>query len=289
MVNFGKYIESCRVEKYGDKYVDYENLKQLLDELKGNKIRSSENFYKALDENWVKAKGFAENWLMELEQNPKLASKDVSNILELNQFVFVNQEALRKIIKKHDKNVPFNKLYTIWRWKIDFSFTLRIIDTLLSVISPGAESTNYRSCFDGLLDSRPEDEEDEFSILIEGNNHNGTDAKLQKQTDSFVRQSTKYWVKPCDLAAVCTALVENIGVHSFEGRSPWTYVSSIYLDNNERRCYTERQKKDTGARVVRLRTYDRNNSKVYVERKVHYEKWTGEISSKDRFVIGKMQ
>ena len=42
----------------------------------------------------------------------------VSECLELNQFIFVNQEALRKIIKKHDKNLsgttysPINYLLT---------------------------------------------------------------------------------------------------------------------------------------------------------------------------------
>jgi uncharacterized membrane protein YidH (DUF202 family) len=79
-------------------------------------------------------------------------------------------------------------------------------------------------------------------------------------------------------------LAENLDVSSFTGR-PWTRVSSVYLDNKNRRCYTERLAKDSGARIVRLRTYDDVMSKVYVERKVHYERWTGDTSSKDRFPI----
>ncbi len=111
------------------------------------------------------------------------------------------------------------------------------------------------------------------------------DSSLTKQEDSFVRDSTKYWVQSCDLAAVCTVLSENLEVHSFADNNPWTYISSVYLDNMSRDCYKSRIVKDAGARLVRLRTYDNNINQIFVERKIHHEKWTGESSSKDRFPI----
>ena len=40
---------------------------------------------------------------------------------------------------------------------------------------------------------------------------------------------------------------------------------------------------------MRLRTYDANAQRVFVERKVHHERWTGEQSSKDRFTIDEQQ
>jgi len=112
---------------------------------------------------------------------------------------------------------------------------------------------------------------------------------LSKQDTSFVRQSTKYWVKPCDLASVCTILSENLQVHSFNNGNPWTPISSVYLDNTSRDCYSERIRKDSGARLVRFRTYNNDTSRVFVERKVHQEKWTGELSSKDRFAVDEDQ
>ena len=59
--------------------------------------------------------------------------------------------------------------------------------------------------------------------------------------------------------------------------------------NAERKCYRDRQAKDTGARIVRLRTYDANAQRVFVEHKVHHERWTVEQSSKDRFTIDEQQ
>lgn len=114
----------------------------------------------------------------------------------------------------------------------------------------------------------------------------GAVSNVEKQTDSFVRQSTKYWVHPCDLPALVTILAENLTVFVFGGGDNcWSPISSVYLDNEQRHCYTDRLLKDTGARIMRLRTYNDDSSKIYVERKVHHEKWTGEVSSKDRFPV----
>ena len=41
----------------------------------------------------------------------------------------------------------------------------------------------------------------------------------------------------------------------------------------------------SGARIVRLRVYNSEYDRVFVERKVHNEKWTGDVSSKDRFPL----
>lgn len=305
MVHFGTYISSCQVSKYEDKYVQYEILKTLLSDVRLNKLHSADNFYKALEENWLNCRNFAESWVIRLESRgiADWQPSDISEVLELNQFVFVNQEALRKIIKKHDKNLPQNRLYTIWRWKMDFQLTQRIIDLVLNVISKRSPAqTERRDPFQDILGTS-DVSLDESSALLEKDDHEDDDhavvggggaageiaPQLVKQTDTFVRQSTKYWVKTCDLAAVCTTLIEHLNVHSFAGKSPWTPVSSVYLDNKDRRCYTERLNKDEGARVVRLRTYDNDTSRIWVERKVHHEQWTREESAKERFPISEGQ
>ena len=52
-----------------------------------------------------------------------------------------------------------------------------------------------------------------------------------------------------------------------------------------RSCYTRRLQKESKARLLRFRTYNGNMSKIFVERKIHHEKWTGEDSCKNRFTI----
>lgn len=141
MVNFGSYLSQSQVPAYSDKYIPYDSLKQSLEN--ANKIGGKDDFYRKLEvnihlillftnqliqlfttsqESYIICKSFAEKWLHTLEKTygnpmdddvvsttPSVSSTEntnsfVSECLELNQFIFINQEALRKIIKKHDKN-----------------------------------------------------------------------------------------------------------------------------------------------------------------------------------------
>jgi SPX domain protein involved in polyphosphate accumulation/uncharacterized membrane protein YidH (DUF202 family) len=284
-------LDACVIEKYRDKYINYDELKDLLYVAKSGKLKGNQEFYLLLDKSYFQCKNFAEEWLSTLESYQEYRPDIFSEALSLHQFVSVNQEGLRKIIKKHDKNIPEKKLYPTWRWKADFGMTQRTIDVLFRAVKSKAASTSMSSPQSGLkipLHQFDSDEEE-----AKGENDDSTEtgadghaASLAKQTDSFVRQSTKYWVHSCDLPALCTVLAENLNVYVFgESGSPWTHISSVYLDNSNRECYGERIIKQSGARLVRLRTYNDDTRKVYVERKVHWDDWTGRQSSKDRFPI----
>ena len=85
---------------------------KLLD--RASKINGLEPFYRQLDLNFNDTRNFAENWLISLESETKVSNESISEVMELNQFIFVNQEAIRKIIKKHDKN-NMNQLLPFWR------------------------------------------------------------------------------------------------------------------------------------------------------------------------------
>jgi uncharacterized membrane protein YidH (DUF202 family) len=112
------------------------------------------------------------------------------------------------------------------------------------------------------------------------------DNHLNKQESSFIRESTKYWVHQNDIIPVLITIGKNLPISCFgDDPEPATPISSIYFDNFQRDCYQARLLKTNGARILRLRTYNDDRSKVYVERKVHYEKWTGDTSSKDRFSL----
>ena len=109
---------------------------------------------------------------------------------------------------------------------------------------------------------------------------------LNKQESSFVRQSTKFWVKPKDLTGLVLSIAEHLNVYTFENdHSPFATIESVYFDNAEKEIYSTRIAKRTGNKLVRFRTYNQNYDQVFVERKVHLDQWTGEESSKDRFAI----
>lgn len=117
MVAFGDYLQSVIVKKYESKYIKYEQLKIILDKAKKSRIGGTDAFYRLLDTSFAECKNYASEWLLTLENSSKEWNPaTISETLELNQFVYINQEALRKIIKKHDKNLPLQKLNSIWRW-----------------------------------------------------------------------------------------------------------------------------------------------------------------------------
>lgn len=184
------------------------------------------------------------------------------------------------------------------RWKIDFKLQQTLVSLLVTAVEANRSlekklaPTPSASVEDVHLSTNQDDgiqliNKSSAASLLPAEEEGLEQKKdLTKQDTSFVRQSTKYWVAPCDLAAVVTVLAEHLDVHIFEKGGPLlTAVSSVYLDNFQRNCYKSRIVKDTGARAFRLRTYNDSNSVVWAERKIHHEKWTGDISSKDRFKV----
>ena len=122
MVKFGEYLIKCSVSRYADKYVRYNYLKSLLDDLKAKRIAADEAFYQNLEMSYIQTRNFAEDWIVRLERATSTSlhydPEIIAESIELNQFVFVNQEAIRKIIKKHDKNLSQCRLMPVWYWKL---------------------------------------------------------------------------------------------------------------------------------------------------------------------------
>lgn len=62
---------------------------------------------------------------------------------------------------------------------------------------------------------------------------------------------------------------------------------TVYLDSNDLKVYHARLRREDGARLLRLRWYgtrrpDDASQVIYVEKKTHRERWTGERSVKER-------
>ncbi|SBS94279.1 vacuolar transporter chaperone, putative [Plasmodium ovale] len=66
-------------------------------------------------------------------------------------------------------------------------------------------------------------------------------------------------------------------------------ITSIYFDNKEATCYSNRILRYENAQLIRFRWYNDNqadpNKDIFIERKIHHEEWTGEVSTKERFEL----
>lgn len=70
------------------------------------------------------------------------------------------------------------------------------------------------------------------------------------------------------------------------GESDSQLTNSVYLDNDQLELYHGRLDKSPGALALRLRWYGAAEpSMVFVERKTHRDKWIGEVSLKERFMV----
>ena len=70
--------------------------------------------------------------------------------------------------------------------------------------------------------------------------------------------------------------------------SPQYCNNSVYLDNDQLELYHGRLDKTPGAIALRLRWYGAGDPQlVFCERKTHREKWTGEVSVKERFTVSR--
>jgi SPX domain protein involved in polyphosphate accumulation len=105
---------------------------------------------------------------------------------------------------------------------------------------------------------------------------------------SFVRKTTKYWVRSDDMAEVKRIVGQNLPEFQFnkELDDDAQLCNSVYLDNAQRELYTGRLLKSAEALAIRLRWYDFGDPEtVFVERKTHQAHWGGEVSVKERFPL----
>jgi len=135
--------------------------------------------------------------------------------------------------------------------------------------------------------------------------------------ESFVRQTSKYWVKPENVPRLKACILKHLPYLIFgasisdqeryldpttvfaedggEETTPTSQMSetqlitSIYFDNTQKDIYRQRILRKEGARLVRFRWYGYNEGSpdqdIFIERKVHHESWFAEASSKDRFTV----
>lgn len=188
-----------------------------------------------------------------------------STFLKLEKFVNLNFMGFSKILKKHDKRLP-NPCRAFYLGRLHEQSWIRgdysdVMVTLSRIYSRMRKDT----------------------------------VKQAKETakENFCRSTRKYWVHTEDISSIKYTILQHLPVFlqtGMDGESDSQLTTSIYLDNYAMELYRGRLDKSPGAIALRLRWYgNRAPENVYVERKTHKEKWTGEMSIKERFTIKERQ
>jgi SPX domain protein involved in polyphosphate accumulation len=190
------------------------------------------------------------------------ANDIADEFLRLEKYVNLNFMGFHKILKKHDKNLPNNPCKAFYVNRLHAQAWVRGDYSDIVV--------RLSNIYSALRDDRVAQE--------------NTD-----ESQAFMRSTTKYWVKTEDVSRVKYAILRHLPVFlqkSSTGESDSQFTNSVYVDNDLLELYHGRLDKTPGAIALRLRWYGPGDpSLVFVERKTHNEKWTGEVSVKERFTV----
>ena len=240
---------------------------------------TEESFLKKIDHELTKVEDFTLSRVTELRNKIKeaedmiagnfgndkvteLADSIADDFLRLEKYVNINFMGFHTILKKHDKYLPNNPCKAFYVSRMHAQAWVR---------------GDYSDLVVRLSQIYSQVRED----------HVATENKDASQ--SFLRSTTKYWVKTEDVSRVKYFILRHLPVFlqkTSTGESDSQFTNSVYLDNDRLELYHGRLDKSPGAIALRLRWYGLSEpSTVFVERKTHNDKWTGEVSVKERFVV----
>jgi SPX domain protein involved in polyphosphate accumulation len=195
------------------------------------------------------------------EKSLAKADEIANDFLRLEKYVNINFMGFHKILKKHDKNLPNVPCKAFYVSRMHAQAWVRGDYSDLVV--------RLSHIYSSLRDDHV--------------------AKENTDQQSFLRSTTKYWVKTEDVSRVKYYILRHLPVFlqkTSTGESDSQFTNSVYLDNDQLELYHGRLDKSPGAIALRLRWYGNGDPKmVFVERKTHNDKWTGEVSVKERFVV----
>lgn len=254
MSKFKIFLQENTDIEWIDNYINYNNLSSLIPDIIEKKAGTEKEFTKTLDSEWLKYKCFIDEWIENLDEQ-NINKESILPIIRMNQFIYVNQKTLKRVIYDHDDNSDI-KLYPSWQWKIKYRpfYKLFRIIKKISKLHDIGESENENTI----------------------------------NNESFTRKSIKYWVKKENIVPLICSIVPNLPIYIFDEDVDDHIdqkISSVYFDNKDIDIYHERLDKTENAKLVRIRYYGEDMDSIFIERKVHHEDWTMKDSSKDRFVL----
>lgn len=321
-MKYGQYLQENKIPEWHDKYLDYDALKSIIkileDKVDSNPIDDSasivamtvpsqpdamgmpkegnlktrdtqEAFFQKIEQEMKKIHDFMKEkvqnmreLLKEIETKTKADKKNISesdeeelrakvkkagdDFLKLEKYANVNFTAFNKILKKHDRRLPnpCKKFY------------MARLNEQSWVAGDHSDIIVKMSSIYSLLRGDADIKEEETA----------------KQ--DFVRSTRKYWVKKEDILMVKYIVLQNLPVflqkNTMSGECDSQLVNSIYLDNTIMELYQGRLLKTDGAIALRMRWYGTGTPEtIFVERKTHRDRFTGELSVKERFTVKEEQ
>ncbi|KAJ3014160.1 vacuolar transporter chaperone [Thoreauomyces humboldtii] len=284
-MKFGNYLAESEHPGWEEHYIAYEHLKeQLLADPFGPTNETL--FNDSLEAEIEKVHRWKREKWTELQQRTAVCRKNLNKALadpsaesvlledfegeiydiaaqvkQLYAFLRINNTAVLKILKKHDKRSGYS---------------------LRSVFLARIQNKGYnKDDFDPLLYS--------LSELWDEFRTRGSREKVEAPSGggNFVRKTRKYWVHEDNVTAVKLHIMEHLPVLLFKGDTePDPAITSIYFDNDTFDLYHARMEKQEGAEALRMRFYGKTtNPQIFVERKTHHEALSGLESVKERFPI----
>ncbi|KAL7501630.1 hypothetical protein ACHAWT_010646 [Skeletonema menzelii] len=320
MVKFGLRLSQNRAPEYPpEAYMDYDKLKEIIHDLKKKQLArvdsttrevsltappptnaagrqltaddspvTEEDFYSTIDKELAKVESFTlqqvtqlrkqidnvesdiQGWTtdntklneVQIESSRESADAVAKSFLTLEKYVNINFMGFHKILKKHDKNSPQHQCKQFYINRMHNQAWVR--GDYSDVV------VRLSSIYSALRDDHAAEENKDAS-------------------QSFLRSTTKYWVRTEDVSKVKYAILKHLPVFlqkTSTGESDSQLTNSVYFDNDQLELYHGRLNKTPGAIAYRLRWYGAGDPKlVFFERKTHRDTWTGEASVKERFTV----
>ncbi|KAG0266097.1 vacuolar transporter chaperone [Mortierella polycephala] len=285
-MKFGDNLAESIYPQWKDNYVQYNALKKQLEEglfkPAGWTERDEGIFGQTLDNDLTKVYNFVNEKFEELQERTTKAELRVATFQEaynqkaiesltsaiseitdevnqLSKYCRTNYAGFLKIVKKHDKNVPY-KLRPVFMVQLKSRTFYNVnFDSLVVRLSKLYHSLGQETL--------------PFGTPITPSALAG----LAKQ-GGLDRKSFKFWVHPDNVMEVKTTVLKHLPVILYTPRGPNTAesldpsLSSVYLDNSAFDLYNSKLERKEGAQAIRLRWYGGpSNSEIFVERKIHYE------------------
>lgn len=292
-MKFGRHLQQVLFSEWKFYYLDYDGLKRMIKERSEKDHFFSEEdeagFVEVLEREMQKVFDFRDVKTGELTRHVQYCENTVFNtdasqlcveecqslteeidrinkeLAELGMFNELNHTGFIKILKKHDKHTEYI---------LKPMFVLRLKSKSLSHDSLDSLVIRLSKLYDILR-----------------NKSSGKSGSIKDElggAQEFIRKTMKFWIHPENVIQVKCMILKYLPVlvHPTKKRNIDLAVSSVYLDNDETELYRGRLEKTEGAEAIRLRWYGSEEPReIFIERKIHREDWTGEVSIKSRFPL----
>lgn len=195
---------------------------------------------------------------------------------EESRFVDALEFALKKVSHSYstlcnaldDQNVQAHEVSEVWR------FSRRARADLLELIlahdrrTPSRVATSYDAIrlnsFQFFTSAGVSD-----VLLTLSDRFRNRESSVKRDCDQFVRTNYKFLVRTEDVVDVMCSIMPHLPLYVFKKNGEvFSPIHSIYLDSEDLDLYHAKVSKVEGARLLRLRWYDSDDEKLFVETKV---------------------